>query len=58
MTTLFMVSVEMYKVFVRSRPWFENLGREKGSTSLEDSSDSGDVGSEIEESKREVVSKA
>jgi hypothetical protein len=57
MTVLFMVAVELYKIFVRSRPWFENLGREKEPTLLEGSNDTSDAGSEIGERKREEVSK-
>jgi len=57
MTTLFMVAVELYKIFIRSRPWFENLGREKEPDSLEDSNDASDAGSENEEGKREKISK-
>ena len=57
MTTLFVVAVELYKIFVRSRPWFENLGREKESAPLEDSNEASDVGSENEEGKRERISK-
>jgi len=56
MTTLFMVAVELYKIFIRSRPWFENLGREKEPTQLEDSDDVNDAGSENEEGKREKIS--
>ena len=58
MTALFMVAVELYKILVRSRPWFENLGCEKGPAPSEGSNDSGGAGSEVEESKREEVSKA
>jgi hypothetical protein len=32
MTALFVIAVELYKVLIRSRPWFENLGRRKGLT--------------------------
>lgn len=51
-----MVAVELYKIFIRSRPWFENLGREKEPTQLEDSDDVNDAGSENEEGKREKIS--
>lgn len=54
MTALFMVAVELYKIFVRSRPWFENLGHKKEPVLSEDS---GDAGSENEEGKREEISK-
>jgi len=57
MTTLFMVAVELYKVFIRSRPWFENLGREKEPVPLEDSNDTSGTGSGSEEGKREDISK-
>ena len=54
MTTLFMVAVELYKIFIRSKPWFENLGREKEPGPLEDSNDTSDVGSENEGKRKEV----
>ena len=54
MTTLFMVAVELYKIFVRSRPWFENLGRKKEPVLPEDA---GDADSEDGEGKREEISK-
>lgn len=58
MTTLFVVAVELYKVFIRSRPWFENLGCEKTPVLLEDSNDAGNgTDSGIEEGKRENISK-
>lgn len=56
MTTLFMVAVELYKIFIRSRPWFENLGREKEPAQLEGSNDASDAGSENEEGKQEKIS--
>ena len=49
-----MAAVELYKIFIRSRPWFENLDREKEPVPLEDSND---VGSE-DEGKWEKISKA
>ena len=57
MTTLFMVAVELYKVFIRSRPWFENLGREKEPVPLEELNGTGSAGFETEEGKREEISK-
>jgi len=57
MTTLFVVAVELYKIFIRSRPWFENLGRENKPVPLKDLNDTSGTGSEIEEGKREEVSK-
>jgi len=57
MTTLFVVAVELYKVFIRSRPWFENLGREKESVPSEGLDDTNGAGSEIGEGKREDTSK-
>lgn len=54
MTTLFMVAVELYKIFIRSKPWFENLGREKEPAPLENSNDTSDAGSENEGKRKEV----
>jgi len=56
MTTLFVVAVELYKIFVRSKPWFENLGREKEPAPLEASNDASDVDSGNNEGKREKIS--
>lgn len=53
MTALFMVAVELYKILVRSRPWFENLGHKKESALSEDISDAGSEN----EGKREEISK-
>ena len=52
MTALFMVAVELYKILVRSRPWFENLGHKESALS----EDISDAGSE-NEGKREEISK-
>ena len=49
-----MVAVELYKIFIRSKPWFENLGREKEPAPLGDSNDTSDAGSENEGKRREV----
>lgn len=57
MTTLFMVAAELYKIFIRSSSWFENLGREKEPAPLEGLNDANDAGSETQEGKREEVSK-
>ena len=57
MTALFVVAVELYKVFIRSRPWFESLGCEKEPVSLEGSNDTSGAGSEIGEGTREQISK-
>lgn len=57
MTTLFMVAVELYKIFIRSTSWFENLGSEKTPAPLEGPNDTTDAGSENKEGKREEVSK-
>jgi len=55
MTTLFVVAVELYKIFIRSRPWFENLGRGSGLTRApERSNDTSDAGSEHEKKRREI----
>ena len=56
MTTLFVVAVELYKVFVRSMPWFENPGSEKELVPLGGLGGPGDVGSE-NEGKQEKIFK-
>lgn len=53
MTTRFMMAVELYKIFIRCRPRFGNLGRGSGLTLPECSNDIRDAGSEHEKKRGE-----